>query len=513
MLSDKIAGRADVFNFRETIDSRRRVIANYRMGQRVAQTIRSTLKEKRVRLIEAKPTKYLTGDIDITDESGKLGTISYSLNPLYAALLIEDDEAARYFCEQGVDIMSQSDIICTINDTWEGGGYNMGIIEIWGYLFYKSWLEKCPGIQCELLEECYKKGSKQEKIDMLCNMQNTISYYKPYDVKKRVTEKFERECPTIYKDMIKRESHMRISLENLPSDFIGKMLCEAKNKMEVYLFLMSAYVSNLHEEIRRRDTREYREYKDLHLDGDKGTTFLKNVWRDDGVTETIERIYEAEYTDSAETQKVKFIRLSKSLKMMRELADDSLYLEILLNVWEQERKGNEDRHIKLVQTLIKNMDDGEGKLKRMYTEEVFPLVRIYLEQFIFMKNEIYPKNQIDIDIKGLKNMSVPRILTNEEKGSFSYYSQLEKINDRNNKTMRRIWREAHFIIKREKNLYEYQKMIISECEEDDIIMAQKCGLLPAKVMKSAIEYARKNNCIKALPLLLWFESKEAGNGD
>ena len=306
---------------------------------------------------------------------------------------------------------------------------------------------------------------------------------------------------------------MRISLENLPSDFIGKMLCEAKNKMEVYLFLMSAYVSNLHEEIRRRDTREYREYKDLHLDGDKGTTFLKNVWRDDGVTETIERIYEAEYTDSAETQKVKFIRLSKSLKMMRELADDSLYLEILLNVWEQERKGNEDRHIKLVQTLIKNMDDGEGKLKRMYTEEVFPLVRIYLEQFIFMKNEIYPKNQIDIDIKGLKNMSVPRILTNEEKGSFSYYSQLEKINDRNNKTMRRIWREAHFIIKREKNLYEYQKMIISECEEDDIIMAQKCGLLPAKVMKSAIEYARKNNCIKALPLLLWFESKEAGNGD
>ncbi len=510
MLRDKIAGQSDAFDYREAIESRRRVIANYRMGQRVAQTIRNTLKEKGLRLIDAKPTKRLNGDIDITDESGKLGAISYSLNPLYAALLIEDDEAARYFCEQGVDIMSQNDIIGTINDTWEGVEYNMGIIEIWGYFFYKSWLGKCSGIQCELLEECYKKGDRQAKIDMACSMQNTISCYKPYDVKKKVTEKFERECPTIYNAMIKRESNMRISLENLPSDSVGKMLCEASGKMEMHLFLMSAYVSNLHKEIRRRDTGEYR---GIFPEGDRVITFFQNVWRDDGVTEAIERIYEAEYTDSAETQKVKFIRLNKSLKMMRELADDSLYLEILLNVWEEERSDNEDRHIRFIQTLIKNMDDGEGKLKRMYTEEVFPSVRIYLEQFIFMKNEISPKNQIDIDIRGLKNMNVPRIFTNEEERSFSFYSQLEKINDRNNKAMRRIWREAHFIIKREMNLYEYQKKIISECEEDDIIMAGKCGLLPAKVMKSAIEYARKNNCIKALPLLLWFEAKEAGNGD
>lgn len=512
MLSDKIAIQSDKFNYREIIGSRRRVIANYRMGQRVAQTIRNTLKEKGVRLIDAKPTKRLNGDIDITDESGKLGSISYSLNPLYAALLIENDEAARYFCEKGVDIMSQNDIIGTINDTWKGVEYNMGIIEIWDYFFYKSWLGECPGIQCELLEEYYKKGSKQARIDMLCGMQNTISGYRPYDVKKRVTEKFERECPTIYKDMIKRESHMRISLENLPSDFIGKMLCEAKNKMEVHLFLMSAYVSNLHKEI-RRGTREYREYKNVLTEGDRVITFFHNVWKDDGVTEAIERIYEAEYTDSAEIQKAKFIRLSKSLKMMRELADDSLYLEILFNVWEQERTGNEDSHIRLLQTLIKNMDDGEGKLKQTYTEEIFPSAGIYIEQFIFMKNEISPKNQIDIDIRRLKNTGVPHILTNEIERSFSYYSRLERNNDRNNKAMRRIWREAHFIIKREMNLYEYQKKIISECEEDDIIMAQKCGLLPAKVMKSAIEYARKNNCTKALPILLWFESKEAENGD
>lgn len=513
MLRDKIARQAEAYDYREAIESRRRIIANYRMGKRVAQTIRNTLQENGVRLIDAKPTKRLTGDIDIIDESGKLGSISYYLNPLYAALLIEDDEAARYFCEQGVDIMSQNDILCVINDTWEGVEKKMGIIEIWDYFFYKSWLGECPGIQCELLEECYKKGSKQARIDMLCTMQNTISGYKPYDVKKRVTEKFERECPTIYNAMIKRECNMRISLENLPSNFVGKMLCEAKNKMEMHLFLMSAYVSNLHKEIRRRDTGEYREYKSVLPEGDRVVTFFQNVWRDDGVTEAIERIYEAEYTDSAETQKEKFIRLSKSLKMMRELADDSLYLEILLNVWEQERTDNEDSHIRLVQTLIKNMDDGEGKLKRMYTEEVFPSVRIYLEQFIFMKNEISPKKQMDIDIKRLKTMNVPCILTNEVERSFSYYSQLERSNDRNNKAMRRIWREAYFIIKREMNLYEYQKKIISECEEDDIILAQKCGLLPAKVMKSAIEYARKNNCTKALPLLLWFEAKEAENGD
>lgn len=510
MLSDKIAGRADAFNYREVIESRRRVIANYRMGQRVAQTIRSTLKGRGVRIIEAKPTKYLTGDIDITDESGKLGAISYSLNPLYAALLIEDDEAARYFCEQGVDIMSQSDIICTINDTWEGVGYNMGIIEIWDYFFYKSWLGECPGIQCELLEECYKKGSKQARIDMLCGMLNTISDYRPYDVKKRVTEKFERECPTIYNAMIKRECNMHISLENLPSDFVGKMLCETKTKMEMHLFLMNAYVSNLDNEIRRRYTGEYRS---ILPKGDRVITFFQNVWKDDGVTEAIERIYEAEYTDSAEIQKVQFIRLSKSLKTMRELADDSLYLEILLNVWGEARTGNEDRHIRLVQTLIKNMDNGEGKLKQMYAEEVFPHVRICIEQFMFIKNEISPKNQIDIDIKRLKNMSVPHILTNVEESVFSSYRELERINDRNNKAMRRIWRETHLAIKREKNLYEYQKKIISECEEDDIIMAKECGLLPANVMKSAIDYARKNNCIKALPLLLWFESKEAGNGN
>lgn len=513
MLSDKIAGQAEAYDYREAIESRRRIIANYRMGRRVAQTIRNILQENGVRLIDAKPTKHLTGDIEITDESGKLGSISYSLNPLYAALLIEDDEAARYFCEQGVDIMSQNDIICTINDTWEGVNRKMSIIEIWDYFFYKSWLGECPGIQCELLEECYKKGSKQARIDMLCTMDNTISGYNPYDVKKRVTEKFERECPTIYNDMIKRECNIRISLENLPSDFVGKMLCEAKNKIDMHLFLLSAYVSNLHKEIRIRDIGEYKAYKSVLPESGSVVTFFQNVWRNDGVTEAIERIYEAEYTDSAEIQKAKFIRLSKSLKMMRELADDSLYLEILLNVWEQERTGNEDSHIRLLQTLIKNMDDGEGKLKQTYTEEIFPSARIYIEQFIFMKNEISPKNQIDIDIRRLKNTGVPHILTHEIERSFSYYSRLERNNDRSNKAIRRIWREAHFIIKREKNLYEYQKKIISECEEDDIIMAQKCGLLPAKVMKSAIEYARKNNCIKALPLLLWFESKEAENGD
>ena len=510
MLRDKIARQSEAYDFGETTESRRRAIANYRMGQRVTQAIRDKLKKEGIRLTDIKPNKSLTGDIDITNETGKLGSISYYINPLYAALLIEDDEAARYFYEQGVRLMCQNDILCTINDTWEGTSRNMGIIDIWGYLFYRSWLGECPGILCELMEDRYKKGGKQDKIDMLCNMQNTISYYRPYDVKKKVAEKFERECPTIYNDMIKRESSMCISLDNLPSDSVGKMLCEAKGTGETHLFLMSAYVSNLHREIRRRNTEEY---KRVLPEGDTISTFFQNVWKDDRVTETIERIYEAEYTDSAEIQKAKFIRLSKSLKMMRELTDDCLYLEILLNVWEWERTSNEDGYIKLIQDLIKNMDDGEGRLKRMYTDDIFPSLRLYIEQFMFIKNEISPKNQINIDIRKLKTTNVPCILTNEVKRSFSYYSQLERVNDMNNKAMRRIWREAHFIIKRENNLYAYQKKIISECEEDDIILARKCGLLPTKVIKSAIEYAKKNNCIKALPLLLWFEAKEAGNGD
>lgn len=510
MLRDNAVHR-ELYDFGETTESRRRVIAHYRMGQRVAQTIRDKLQEKGASLMDAGAREFLSGNIDIQNENGKFGKIIYTLNPLCAALLLEDDEAARHFNESCFDIVGASIISCDMNNLWEQNIYSMGQSDFWVYFFYRSWIGESSGVYCELLESRYQKADQQKQIYIFDTMVNCINSFKPYDIKNKVAERFMRECPSIYNYMITRckQSCGYIVLDNLPSDMLGKILCDTKGKADKHDFIMEGYIMSLYRETMRRSTAAY---KNATPERKIITTFFKNVWKDDRVTQAVESIYEHEYTDGIEIQKVKFNRFSDSLQMMRGLTDESYYLKLLLNIWKQERGAGEKNYIRFIRELLRKLDDGDGKLKQIYTDEVFPSMEINLEQFMFFKNEISPKNVMDIDIKYLKDMNVPGLHTDNYLHDHDFFASLQIEYNRMDEHLRIVWEKAHFIIKRKNNLYAYQKKIISGCVEDDIILAKKCGLLPAKVMKSAIEYARKNNCIKALPILIWFESKEAGNG-
>ena len=74
--------------------------------------------------------------------------------------------------------------------------------------------------------------------------------------------------------------------------------------------------------------------------------------------------------------------------------------------------------------------------------------------------------------------------------------------------IRKIWKMIKLNIEQENNLYEYQKRILYNCNEQDFLYAKSCGFFPDSVLEKAKLYAAEIGNIKVLPVLIFLTARQ-----
>lgn len=168
---------------------------------------------------------------------------------------------------------------------------------------------------------------------------------------------------------------------------------------------------------------------------------------------------------------------------------------------------------KYIKSRLKALDGKVDNIKNsfieLYVMDKSPIDEKFITMFYFYKNSITPEKDIVINIQDYMEMGckLGKINLEELVCSGDWITVFE---DKRIDYICKIWKDSRVLISKPKNLYEYQKKILEECNESLLLKAVKAGFFPPEVYKKALEYANANNLKEVIPLItmLTYRSEE-----
>lgn len=152
----------------------------------------------------------------------------------------------------------------------------------------------------------------------------------------------------------------------------------------------------------------------------------------------------------------------------------------------------------------------------------------WLKNLIFFKNKLAPVGELTVDIKRMDSfLSLhypvplaaddvhPDLIETGWEGlpcvsleSVGFSIAIAECCEKCNGYIRKIWKMIKLNIEQENNLYEYQKRILYNCNEQDFLYAKSCGFFPDSVLEKAKLYAAEIGNIKVLPVLICLTARQ-----
>lgn len=288
------------------------------------------------------------------------------------------------------------------------------------------------------------------------------------------------------------------------------------------------------------------------------------IWTEDKISRHLERMERLEYGTKGNVENVP-ARILYSIKFLEKLMKSTEDEIDFVNTWKWEKYvyfisacwGKMDEEIdinkpekmlaevvtvKTMETCIREikkkiceMDKEIPELKDKLLEFEMKEPGIdhtrlteWLKKLIFFKNKLAPVGELTVDIKYMDSFlslhypvplaadDVPPDLI--EAGweslpcasleSLGFSIAIAESCERCSGYIRKIWKMIKLNIEQENNLYEYQKRILYNCNEQDFLYAKSCGFFPDSVLEKAKLYAAEIGNIKVLPVLICLTARE-----
>ena len=288
------------------------------------------------------------------------------------------------------------------------------------------------------------------------------------------------------------------------------------------------------------------------------------IWTEDKISRHLEKMERLEYSTKGNVENVP-ARILYSIKLLEKLMKSTEDEIDFVNTWKWEKYvyfisacwGKMDEEIeinklgKMLEEVVtvktmeicireikkkicemdKEIPELKDKLLEFEMKEPgidYTRLTEWLKKLIFLKNKLAPVGELTVDIKHMDSfMSLhypvplaaddvhPDLIEAGWEGLpcaslelLGFSIDIAESCERCNGCIRKIWKMIKLNIEQEDNLYEYQKRILYNCNEQDFLYAKSCGFFPDSVLEKAKLYAAEIGNIKVLPVLICLTARE-----
>lgn len=481
--------------------------------------------------------------------------IEYSIPIMMAAAIMDDKDLLietrkRY----GNSILAGNGPVLSViigNRIPAFGGDNSCIYEVYNmnlltYILFPVELEgkAAHDIVTDIIVNEYRNSNKRDQDvarEMIKRAINLLDYT---ELKEKAALQVKNEMPDIYNDIIDDIIEYVSSIYDMNNVFIVVKDClfEAvsryekkadeviknvgKEKISAAKIKSDMYIlENIYADILLNNTLYYNkrlgQLKELN-----SKVFSDTPWLNDEEVSIV--INKQNIALQKEIVKEKIKIFDEEIEEIRHGLKPVQYFRILNRLWENNleaysRKSGSmnncmavskrecDLYEQRIKGFIKELDnniDVKKEFIKMCVDDKTVISQSFITRLLFYKNKISPQGSIFIDIQDYKKITgLLRPRVGIQGGVCHHFGVGEwdefEIPDEDDylERVEKVWKESSVTIKRPKNLYGFQKKILTECSEDMLLKAFKAGFFPKEVGDKALEYVRKEGLNKAVPLM------------